>query len=239
LIPLKFSVSMEAVNQFLMGEEPWNFLTEVVIRSVLAFIIVVLAIKATGKRGIRQLTIFELVIILTLGSAAGDVGFYKEVGVLTAFVAIVTIILMYRIITYLVLKFSVMERFLEGKPVVIIEDGMFTEHVMANQNISSDEFFMELRLEGVEHLGQVRKAILEVNGQISLFRNNSTEIKPGLNILPDIVQHHYKVIPYNGLHSCIICGFTEIQEKDDQPVCPSCHHNKWGRTSIRGCNNND
>jgi uncharacterized membrane protein YcaP (DUF421 family) len=224
------------VNQFLMGDEPWSFLLEVVFRSVLAFIVVILAIKATGKRGVRQLTIFELVIILTLGSAAGDVGFYKEVGVLTAFAAIVTIVLMYRFITYLILKFSPMERFLEGKAVVIIDDGLFTNHILNNQNISFDEFFMELRLEGIEHLGQVRKAILEVNGQISIFRNDASEIKPGLNILPDIVQQHYRVIPYNGLHSCINCGYTEIQEKDEQPVCPSCNHTKWGRASARGCN---
>ncbi len=230
---------MDTVKEFLIAQESWGFLAEVIFRSFLAFVVVVLAIKSTGKRGIRQLTIFELVIILTLGSAAGDVGFYKEVGVLTAFITIITIVLLYRLITYLVLKFSAVERFLEGEAVVIIEDGLFTDHVIQNQNISFDEFFMELRLHGIEHLGQVRKAILEVNGDLSLYRNNSSEMKPGLNILPDIVKQHYHVIPHRGLHACIHCGFTRMYRKGDQPVCPSCNHHKWGKASARDCDTPD
>ena len=46
------------------------------------------------------------------------------------------------------------------------------------------EFFMELRLRGVEQLGQVRLAILETNGQISVYFFEDDKVKPGLLILP-------------------------------------------------------
>lgn len=45
------------------------------------------------------------------------------------------------------------------------------------------EFFMELRLHGIEHLGQVRLAILETNGQISVYFYPDDRVRPGLSIL--------------------------------------------------------
>lgn len=61
------------------------------------------------------------------------------------------------------------QTWMEGKPLVIIRDGTFIWETLNRENITHDEFFMELRQEGVEHLGQVRLAILEVNGSISVY----------------------------------------------------------------------
>ncbi len=54
---------------------------------------------------------------------------------------------------------------------------------------------MELRLRGVEQLGQVRLAILETNGQISVYFFEDDKVKPGLLILPSDCTQRYKVVP--------------------------------------------
>ncbi|ODS78238.1 MAG: hypothetical protein ABS46_17225, partial [Cytophagaceae bacterium SCN 52-12] len=174
----------ESLKGLLLAGESWSFLGEVALRSALSFILVLVALKCTGKRGVRQLTLFELVIILTLGSAAGDVAFYREVGLLPVALTLTTIILVYRLTTYLILKSPRLERLVEGEAVNIIEDGRFTDFFIS-ENMSSDEFFMELRIRGVEHLGQVRRAILEVNGDVSVFRQPESETRPGLDICPE------------------------------------------------------
>ena len=56
---------------FLLGEEEWNFLFEVLLRSAVMFIVAITAMRILGRRGTKQ-GVFELVLIITLGSAAGD-----------------------------------------------------------------------------------------------------------------------------------------------------------------------
>lgn len=70
------------ISQMLIGEFPLTFLLEVAVRVSAAFLAVFFFLKFSGRRGIRQLSRFELVVILTLGSAAGDVTFYEDVPLL-------------------------------------------------------------------------------------------------------------------------------------------------------------
>ena len=226
---------METIKAFLMGEESWLFLAEVLLRSVIGFVTVILAMKVTGKRGVRQLSLFEIVIILTLGSAAGDIAFYKEVGILPAVLTILSIVTLYRLVTFILLKSKAIGKLIEGEPVTIIENGRFTASIIKDENISFDEFYMEMRQVGIEHLGQVRVAVLEVNGTVSIFRNEGKEVRPGLNILPDIIKNTYKIIPAKGLYSCIHCGLTIPHEQNDVPECTDCCHTTWGIASKREC----
>ncbi len=224
----------EEVAKFLLGDEEWKFLLEILLRCLIGFVTVIVGLKITGKRGIRQLSVFELVIILTLGSAAGDIGFYKDVGVLHAIVTILCIVFLYRIVTYFLLKSRRLTKFLEGKPITIIKDGVYTHEIQSYEDLSFDEFYMELRERGIEHLGQIRIAILEVNGDVSIFRNEGKEVKPGLCILPEQADKVYKTIPENGLYACIDCGYTALQEANTKPACKHCGKDEWGITSGRG-----
>jgi len=60
-------------QRMLLDSFPPMFIAEVALRAFFAFCAVFLFLKISGRRGIRQLSLFELVVILTLGSAAGDV----------------------------------------------------------------------------------------------------------------------------------------------------------------------
>ena len=62
-------------HKFLINDLPYTFLFEVVIRVFIAYSVVFIFLKISGRRGVQQLSLFEVVIILTLGSASGDVTF--------------------------------------------------------------------------------------------------------------------------------------------------------------------
>lgn len=62
----------------LLGQENWNFLPEVLLRSAVMFMVTLFSLRIIGKRGIMQ-GVFEVVTIITLGSAAGNPGdFYNH-----------------------------------------------------------------------------------------------------------------------------------------------------------------
>ena len=59
-------------QELLFGDEATSFLFEIAFRTFLMFILVLILLRLTGKRSIKQLSIFEIVMIIALGSAAGD-----------------------------------------------------------------------------------------------------------------------------------------------------------------------
>lgn len=63
------------LQRMALDNVPVAFLGEVALRSFYTFVLVFLFLKVTGRRGVRQMSLFEVLIILTLGSAAGDVAF--------------------------------------------------------------------------------------------------------------------------------------------------------------------
>ena len=74
------------LHRMALDKVPMDFLGEVALRSLYTFILVFLFLKITGRRGVRQMSLFEVLIILTLGSAAGDVAFYDDVPMLPVLV---------------------------------------------------------------------------------------------------------------------------------------------------------
>ncbi|SPW39848.1 membrane protein YcaP [Escherichia coli] len=64
---------------------------EVALRSLYTFVLVFLFLKMTGRRGVRQMSLFEVLIILTLGSAAGDVAFYDDVPMVPVLIVFITL----------------------------------------------------------------------------------------------------------------------------------------------------
>ncbi|WP_151992716.1 DUF421 domain-containing protein [Buttiauxella massiliensis] len=219
------------LQRMALDEVPLDFLWEVAFRSLYTFILVFLFLKITGRRGVRQMSLFEVLIILTLGSAAGDVAFYHDVPMLPVFVVFITLACLYRLVMWLMSHSEKLENLLEGKPAVIIEDGEFAWEKMNAQNMTEFEFFMELRLHGVEHLGQVCLAILETNGQISVYYFPDDLVRPGLSILPEYCSKRFEVIPEDGDYACIHCSEVLTFNAGVEAACPRCKHLKWVKAS--------
>ncbi len=227
---------LQANNSFdwkaiLFGGEDWNFLWETMLRSFIMFIIIMIALRLLGKRGVKQLSVFELVVIIGLGSAAGDPMFYKDVGILPSLVVFIMIVGLYSLITYLIGQNKKFEQLVEGKPICLIRNGVFEIDNFKKEALGEDEFFAELRLQGVSQLGQIEMAIEESNGGISIFYVEDNAVQYGLPIMPDSLKNPFKQINKPGHYACIFCGYTNDFKTPAQPVCPECGKNEWVKAS--------
>lgn len=218
-------------KEFLLGSEEWNFLPEVIIRTLIMFTIILVSLSILGKRGVKQLSVFELVVIIALGSAAGDPMLYKDVGLIPAIIIFIIIIGLYILVTHWVGRSKRVERLVEGKPVCLVENGRFAIDNFEKENLGQDEFFAELRLKGISHLGQVENAIIETNGGISVFFYEDRDIRYGLPILPDSLDHQTKKINKAGHYACVFCGNTEKIEPASHHMCSVCKKDKWVEAS--------
>lgn len=214
LVILQFSF-----KDFLIGENGLNFLPEVALRCIVMYIILFTSLKVTGKRGIKQLSVFELVIILGLGSAAGDPMFYKEVGIIPVALVFVIIIILYRLTTAAVAISPKLESILEGKPIYVIENGFFCIDNIKKNQLGEDEFLAELRREKVTQLGQVKTAILETDGELSVFFEEDSKVTYGLPTLPKLLNIKVNSLSDGTHYSCKFCGNTILPEKQNTVNC--------------------
>ena len=213
-------------NRVLFNELPGVFLLEVIFRSTVMFIILLLTLKLAGKRGVKQLSIFETVIIIALGSAAGDPMFYEDVGIVPAAIVFLVIIVLYRAVTWLTGKSKKFEEFIEGKTECLINDGKFSITSFKKETLAQDEFFSELRVNSVEHLGQVKHAFIEPSGEVSIFYYEDEKVGYGLPILPALFNKKNNIIPADGIYSCTFCGHTE-EQKAGTAKCNVCKKEEW------------
>lgn len=214
-------------HRILFSDQPYSFFIEILIRTPLMFLAVVFVLRFTGKRGVQQLSIFEMVMIITLGSAAGDSMFYDNVGILHAVAVFALVLGVYRLLVWLIIKFDKFEVLMEGKPIYIIRDGKMCLQELNSKELGSDEFFAALRGQNVDQLGQVKCAVLEDTGSLSVFYFPDEEVIPGLPILPDEYNKRSIQIKDAGLYACMKCARTYELQPGNEIVCPVCKNKYW------------
>jgi uncharacterized membrane protein YcaP (DUF421 family) len=211
---------------FVSQDIPIGYVSEIAFRTFIMFSILIVALKFLSKRGVKQLSVFELAILIALGSAIGDPMFYNHIPVTYGAAVLVVVIFMYKAITSITAKHKAIEEILEGKPVLLVQDGVIQYKNYKKIGLPYDKFFAELRLQSVDHLGQVRKAYLETSGEISVYFLEDEKVIEGLPIYPETIHNPLTSVAGPGRHACIYCGnIQNISHPEDS--CAICKNDNW------------
>lgn len=214
-------------HKLLWEKHNLEFLAEVGLRTFISFVALLITLRFLGRRSVQQLSVFELVLVLTLSTAAGDVTFKDDTPVIPALSVLLFIAIFYRITTWIAKKSRIAEQVVEGSPIELIRNGVFVVENLNHNNMNIDELLMELRLKSVEHVGQVRLAIGETSGELSIYFYSNEEIKPGLSVLPHTFENDFQEIESHGTYSCSRCGYTEILDPASKVICSNCKNDRW------------
>ncbi len=217
--------------RILLADAHWLFLFEVILRSVFMFIFALIFMRFLGRRAIHQLTSFDLLLIIALGSAMGDPMIYPDVAILWSVFGIGTILVLYRIQNTLANRFPWYEDLTEGTPVKIITNGILDSEELKKHTPTQDDLFLLLRNQGVRSLGEIEVAYLERDGSLSVFKFRAGKQKPGLpTISEDMIDawNPHKAgtqVEESGFYSCYKTGETIWLEKGD--TFTDCEGNTW------------
>lgn len=221
-------MDINSLEQIFYADSSVGFLVEIVLRTLVMFTFVLLVLRVSGRRGVKQLTIFDVAIILGLGSAAGDPMFQEDIPIVHGLTVFFVVVLFYRGVTWLASRSDGVYKILEGKPLVIVRDGEFTVTEMKTADFSQMEFFSELRNQSVEHLGQVRIAVLETDGSLSLLRYPRDQVLFGLPLFPDDYTSVGQETNDSGPFACMYCGRVKSYFKPLQ-ICEKCGRDRWAK----------
>ncbi len=138
-------------------------------RTILLYFILIVGIRAMGKRQIGELEPIELVLTLLISDLASvpmqDFGIPLVNGV----VPILTLLSLSMLLSFFSMRSIRFHRLICGNPTVLIENGAIRQDALRRNRFTLDELLEELRAQGVTDLTTVKYAVLETNGQLSLL----------------------------------------------------------------------
>jgi uncharacterized membrane protein YcaP (DUF421 family) len=219
-------------HRILFGAAPADFLLEVVVRTIITYLILMVILRLMGKRMGGQLTITELSVMLTLGAIVSVPMQAADRGILHGALVLICIMVFQRSITYLSVKYKSVEHLMQGQESAIIKNGIIQIEELKSLKISRDQLFAYLRSKNVYNLGEVRRVYLEACGLFSVFKY--PEPRPGLFILPP--EDKGNRIAFTFDEKAIICetcgntapkGYKESSEK-----CNNCGNATWAAAVI-------
>ena len=149
----------------------WNFSIpwwEFVARAGLVYAFLIIILRITGKRQVGQLAPFDLVLLLVLSNSLQNSMNGGDNSVGGGMISALTLIGLNWCVAYVTFRSKRMARWVEGRPQVLVHNGLVYRDVMARQSLTQDELDAALRQAGCASLQDVHFAILENNGQISV-----------------------------------------------------------------------
>ncbi len=156
-------------QRMFIGDISLLFVGEVIFRTLFMYGFALIAARFIGKRGMSNLTPFEWIIVIFLGTAAGDPTLSPNVPMLHGMVVITMVVLLDRAMAIAMRKLPRLGSLINTDPALVVQDGHVFEGVLDKEHMSDDEFFMALRAQGLRATGEIERAYLEPSGQVSVF----------------------------------------------------------------------
>lgn len=163
----------------------------IVLRTLILYALVIVALRLMGKREIGQLQPFELVVILMISDLAVVPAESVGIPLLSGIIPILVLLTASMTLAWISLKSQKAREIICGKPSILIERGRILEDELKRNCYNLTDLLEELRISNVPNIADVEYAILENNGQLSVFPKSHK--RP---IIPEDFQIHP---PYEGL----------------------------------------
>jgi uncharacterized membrane protein YcaP (DUF421 family) len=146
---------------------------DVVIRATVAFLFVLFLTRIVGRRELSSLEPFDLIMLVMLGDLVQQGVTQNDFSVTGLMLAGGTIALLTVAVSYASFRFRVLRPALEGYPVILVQDGKPIDRNMSRNRITHEELASAARLQQVDRIEDIRWAVLETSGQISIIPKQS------------------------------------------------------------------
>jgi uncharacterized membrane protein YcaP (DUF421 family) len=140
-----------------------------ILRSAIVYVFLIGLLRLTGKRQVGQLAPFDLVLLLVLSNAVQNSMNGGDNSIQGGLISATTLVVLNYVVGIATFRSKKLERIIEGRPQVLIHNGKLFEDVMARAQLTHHELQGALRQAGCSCVEEVRSAVLENNGAISVL----------------------------------------------------------------------
>ena len=155
----------------------WNFnpveLGMIALRTAIVYIVLLTALKLTGKRQVGQLTPFDLVVLLLVSNAVQNAMTGPDVSVSGGVVAAVTLLAINKIVSLARIKIPVFGKLVTGEPTILVNNSTVNMPALSREGMTMDDLLEAMREHDCDSLDKVQLAVLEVDGSVSIVHKDS------------------------------------------------------------------
>lgn len=145
-----------------------------IIKTTILYFFIMFVYRIMGKKEVGQLSIVDLIVTILIAELAAISIENAESSIFVSIIPIIVLVAIQIILSYTSLKSKNFRHFVEGKPTVIIKNGRIVFSEMVKLRYSLDDLVLQLREQGINSIEEVKFAILENNGELSVFDKKSS-----------------------------------------------------------------
>jgi uncharacterized membrane protein YcaP (DUF421 family) len=143
-------------------------LPDIALRTAVIYVVVIVLLRVSGKRGVGQMSIVDLVLVLIIANGVQNAMVGQNTTIYGGVVAAATLVVLDWAIRTVTDRSLRTQRLLEGEPALLVRDGQVLTGALRKQGISHDELMAGLRNQGLEDPADAHLVFLETNGHISV-----------------------------------------------------------------------
>ena len=144
-------------------------LPEIVVRTAIVYFFLVLILRVTGKREVGQMSILELIVILVISDAVQNSMVGENTSLWGGLVAVVTLFVADNLVKFATRRSERLHKALEGEPRLVVRDGRLLTKALREEGVEAEDVRAAARGVGIARLEEVRLAVLETDGSISII----------------------------------------------------------------------
>lgn len=148
---------------------------ETVIRGVVVYIFLLLIFRISGKRTLYEATVFDFVLLLIIAETTQQALLGEDFSITNGLVLIVTLLGIDIGLSLLKQRYKKLGKLIDGLPMVLINNGELLHDRMQKSRVDEDDILESAReLQGLQRLDQIKYAILEKDGKITIIPNKKS-----------------------------------------------------------------
>jgi len=145
---------------------------DVVIRSLVIFAVLWLAIRVSGKREVAQLSAFDMILLVTVGDLVSQGVTQEDYSLTTAIVAVATFSVAGFALALVGYRFPATRTVLAGTPRIVVRDGEPLLDVLSSELLSISDLHEAAREKGIRSLREIELCVMETDGKFSFFTSD-------------------------------------------------------------------
>ncbi len=142
---------------------------EIILRSVVVYLVILLGFRAAGKRHISQLSLVDFALIMLISNAVQNAMVGTDSSLLGGIIAAAALMATNIILSKFIFKSKSSREFFVGEPKLLVRNSQLIQSAMEQEELSEEDITEAIREHGFESLKEVRTAILELDGSISVI----------------------------------------------------------------------
>ncbi|MEK4487555.1 DUF421 domain-containing protein [Psychrobacillus sp. FSL H8-0484] len=159
---------------------------EMILRTTISFAVLLFLARLLGKKQLSQLTFFNYITGITIGSIAAEIASQKETPFIDGLLSLIWWTLLTILMSWISLKSSRARVLLDDEPTILIKDGKLSVKSLKSTRMHMDDLLMMLREQSIFSIQDVHYAVLETNGELSVFKKPNQQEATKQDVKADV-----------------------------------------------------